>query len=292
MKYVTKRLENILNVTGIVNLHFFEFSKAFATDDEEHPFYELVFVNSGRLNISSEDYVGELTKNQMIIHRAGTHHSLTCRDDNAPTVIIIGFESSSGLIDSFSYAPTELSPHEVRKLAEIVKEGRNVFKPPYNVPTYNMKKKKNQPLGSEQLLANLLEYFLIKLLREHGGDEQQEETDAPNIISEVVRYLDDNFTERITIDELAFLFKTTRATLCKEFRLATGKTVVEFINEKKLDRAKKRILSTTDTFTAIAEELNFDSIHYFTRFFKKKTGLTPKEYRRGFTLSDKQITER
>ena len=181
---------------------------------------------------------------------------------------------------------------EVRKLAEIVKEGRNVFKPPYNVPTYNMKKKKNQPLGSEQLLANLLEYFLIKLLREHGGDEQQEETDAPNIISEVVRYLDDNFTERITIDELAFLFKTNRATLCKEFRLATGKTVVEFINEKKLDRAKKRILSTTDTFTAIAEELNFDSIHYFTRFFKKKTGLTPKEYRRGFTLSDKQITER
>jgi YesN/AraC family two-component response regulator len=53
-------------------------------------------------------------------------------------------------------------------------------------------------------------------------------------IREVVQYVDDNFLERITLDELAFLFGTNRATLCKEFKGATGKTVVNYISDKKL----------------------------------------------------------
>ena len=280
MKYVTKKLADTISVTGIVNLHFFEFGKDFSTDDEEHPFYELVFVNSGKLYISSEDYSGELLKNQLIIHRQNTTHSLRCNAEQAPSVIIIGFESRSPIIDNFSKEPQDLSPAAIRKLAEIVKEGRNVFKPPYNIPVYDMKKKKQQLLGSEQLLKILLEYFLIKLAREHIQAESVEDGESPTLIHEIIKYVSDNFLEKITIDELAFLFKTNRATLCKEFKRATGKTVVEFINAEKIELAKKRIATTSETFTRIAEDMNFESIHYFTRFFKKMTGITPKEYRR------------
>ena len=281
MKYVSKSLQSTLSVTGIVNLHFFEFGKDFATEDERHPFYELVFVNSGKLSISSEDYNGELTKNQLIIHRQNTRHSLSCLADHAPSVIIIGFTCDSDRIDRFSHAPTDLGASAIRKLAEIVKEGRNVFKPPYNIPVYDMKKKKNQPVGAEQMLRILLEYFLIQLLRGAQSSEGTEERgDAPALINEVLAYVSDNYLEKITIDELAFLFKTNRATLCKEFKRATGKTVIEFINEKKLTEAKQRILGSDRTFTQIAEELNFESIHYFTRFFKKMSGMTPKEFRR------------
>ena len=84
----------------------------------------------------------------------------------------------------------------------------------------------------------------------------------------------------MTIDELAFLFKTNRATLCRDFKKTTGKTVIEFINHKKFETAKYMILNTNDTFTKIAEELNFESIHYFTRFFKKMAGITPKDFRK------------
>ena len=84
----------------------------------------------------------------------------------------------------------------------------------------------------------------------------------------------------LVIDELAFLFKTNRATLCRDFKKSTGKTLVEFVNSKKFETAKYKILSSSDTFTKIAEELNFESIHYFTRFFKKMSGMTPKDYRK------------
>lgn len=281
MRYVTKQLNDSIRVTGIVNLHFFEFDNDFTTEGERHPFYELVFVNSGRLYISSEDYSGWLMKDQLVIHRTDTVHSLSCGSEDNPTVIIIGFECESVDIDLFSRLPTQLDDAEIKKLAEIVKEGRNVFLPPYNMPVYDMKIRKNPMFGSEQMLRVLLEYFLIQLIRKYRYDENSEEAaEPPSMIDEIIKYVRDNYLEKITIDELAFLFRTNRATLCKEFKRATGKTMVEFINERKFERAKRRILTSEDTFTKIAEDMNFESIHYFTRFFKKMSGMTPKEFRR------------
>lgn len=281
MKYVTKRLANEINITGIVNLHFFKFQSSFTSTEEKHPFYELVFVNSGELMIRSDDYTGTLSKYEMLIHRCDTTHALSCSDKISPEVIIIGFECDSHDIDVFSKSPVLLRDSSVRKLAEIVKEGRNVFMPPYDVPVYNMKKKSEQRYGSEQMLKLLLEYFLIRIIREYTlPDVSEDGAESPAAVSEIVAYMNDNFLEKITIDELAFLFKTNRATLCKRFKEATGYTLVEFINEKKFEAAKRMILSSTDTFTKIAEELNFESIHYFTRFFKKMSGISPKEFRK------------
>lgn len=280
VNYIMKKLSDAITVTGIVNLHFFEFKKDFSTKNEKHPFYELLFVNKGKIHVSSDDYTGVVSKNEMIIHRANTLHSLSCESDSEPSVIIIGFGCNSSAINCFSKAPLILGESKIKKLAEIVKEGRNVFAPPYNVPVYDMKKKRNQLFASEQMLKILLEYFLIKLIREHDFNEKAEDgNESPLLINEIITYVNDNFLERITIDELAFLFKTNRATICKEFKLNTGKTVVEFINDKKFDIAKTKILSSSYTFTKIAEELNFESIHYFTRFFKKMSGMTPKEFR-------------
>ncbi len=279
-EYVTKELGDTLRVTGIVNLHFFNFDNDFVTVGERHPFYELIFVNGGRMAVSAEEYTGILEKNQMIIHRAGEEHLLRCEHGEAPSVIIIGFTCDSAEIDCFSHAPLSLGAAAIGRLAEIVKEGRNVFRPPYDQPVYDMKKKRHQPFGAEQLLRLSLESFLLLLLREYRTPQAPVEQKPPTPISEVVTYVDANYLERVTIEELAFLFKTNRATLCREFKNATGKTLVTFINEKKIARAKEKIATTQRTFTEIAEEMNFDSIHYFTRFFKKMTGMTPKEYRK------------
>ena len=281
MKYVTKQLNDSIRVTGIVNLHFFEFDNDFTTEGERHPFYELVFVNSGRLYISSEDYNGWLTKDQLLIHRANTEHSLSCSSGDEPTVIIIGFECDSPELDQFSKLPTQIDDVDIKNLAEIVKEGRNVFLPPYDTPVYDMKTRKNPTFGSEQVLRLLLEYFLIRLVRKYRFDENADDIgDSPFLINEIIGYVSNNYLEKITIDELAFIFRTNRASLCKEFKRATGKTLVEFINDKKFEKAKRKILSSDATFTKIAAEMNFDSIHYFTRFFKKMSGMTPKEFRK------------
>jgi AraC-like DNA-binding protein len=282
MKYVLKKLNDELKVTGIANLHFFEFPENYYTENDSHPFMELVFVSSGRLAINSDNFNGILEKHRLLIHKADEVHSLKTVEDNTPTVIIIGFTCEGGEIDRFSSSPTALDDQDVKKLAEIVKEGRNVFAPPYDVPKYDMKKKKNPPYGSEQMLKNLLEYFLISLSRKYGDKNLTEESTVTDKVNaaEIISYIDDNYKEKITLDELAFIFRTNRSTLCKVFKATTGKTISEYVNDKKLLKAKDKILSTDKTLTEIAEELNFESIHYFTRFFKKHVGVSPKEFRK------------
>lgn len=284
MNYVLKRLEDSIKITAIANVHFFEFPQSFYTKEESHPFHELVFVSSGKLSVVSEDYTGVLEKNKMLIHRSGERHYLKCDKNNAPTVIIIGFTCAGARIDKFSCAPLTLEDADVKKLAEIVKEGRNVFAPPYDVPKYDMKKKENPPFGSEQLLKNLLEYFLIVLTRKIDGNNDEDLNEFDGSLdrvtaNEIISYIDDNYKERITIDELAFIFRTNRSTLCKVFKSSTGKTITEYVSDKKFEAAKRRIEKTNKTFTEIAEELNFESIHYFTRFFKKRSGISPSEYK-------------
>lgn len=287
MEFKLKSLKNELNITKIANVHFFEFKKNFFSKEDKHPFCELVFVSSGKLNIESQDYTGTLCKNQMILHRANTIHSLNCPPETTPVVIIIGFVCDTKKLNYFSYNPVTLKEPEIQKLAEVVKEGRNVFLPPYNKPTYDMRKKKKQLFGSEQLLKLTLEYFLISLIRQYEIHLHYEKPPLPSekllLINEIISYLDVNFLEKITIDELAFLFKTNRATLCHEFKKATNKTVIQYINDKKIMLAIQKIKNSDATFTEIADQLNFKSIHYFTLFFKKQLGMTPKEYKRSLS---------
>ncbi|MBQ8907505.1 MAG: helix-turn-helix transcriptional regulator [Clostridia bacterium] len=281
MNFAIKSLSYALKVTGIANVHFFDFDKSFATEYDSHPFYELIFVSSGALDILSEGFSGTLEKDTLLIHAPNEKHALRA-GGKAPAVIIIGFTYEGESLAPFAQ-PLKLGEGEIKRLAEIVKEARNVFAPPHNIPTHNMKKNPNQPYGAEQMLKILLEHFLISLHREYGAKRRQ--TDGVKhtfSVYQIVEYLNTKYTEKITLNELSFLFGTNRTTLCREFKAATGKTVAAYVAEKRLEEAKTRIVSSSATFTEISAALHFDSIHYFTRFFKKNTGLTPKEYRRRY----------
>ena len=83
-----------------------------------------------------------------------------------PDVIIIGFECDCPELDRFSCTPATLPPEQVRALTEVIKEGRTVFLPPYDVPNLkDMKKRTDFPFGADQMIKLRLEIFLIGLIR-------------------------------------------------------------------------------------------------------------------------------
>lgn len=59
----------------------------------------------------------------------------------------------------------------------------------------------------------------------------------------------------------------------------TGRTAKDHINDFLVNKAKNLLLSSTDTISGIAYTLGFNYPHYFSRLFKRKTGLTPQQYR-------------
>ena len=279
MDFKLHDIEKVFEITRIANVHYFEFPKDFVTVDDKHPFCELIYVASGTLAVKSDEFNGLLGKNDFIIHPANSVHSLSCPKNVQTTVIIIGFECKSNKLNYFAQKPIQLTESEVKKLAEIIKEGRNVFAQPYDVPLYIMKKKKKQAFGSEQLLRALLEVFLIELIRKYEFLEKQEEHGGFEI-NQIVKYVDNNFTQKTTIEQISFIFRTNRSTLCKEFKKATGKTLVCYVTERKLEYLKELLSTTNKTMQEISDLLGFSSIPNFYAFFKKYTGLTPIVYRK------------
>ena len=275
-----KEFEEILNVSRIANIHYYEFTKEYNTNKNSHNFRELVYVDNGYINVTAENYNDILNKSELIIHKAGEVHSLTCGEENAPNVIIIGFECACPHLDIFSNSPTKINPELQKLLTDIIREGRNVFLPPYDIPDQkDMKKRAVFPFGADQMIRLKLETFLIELIRSTQTNINPNTRYLPDIkINDVCKYITENYKENITLNELCFLFNTNKTSLCYSFKKAYGTTLVNYINSLKVKEAKKLMREKNMNLTQISEHLGFSSLHYFSRVFRKYESKSPTEY--------------
>lgn len=81
--------------------------------------------------------------------------------------------------------------------------------------------------------------------------------------------------------ELAREFGHSQRHFCRLFRLITGKPPGRTLIEARIDHAKKLLATSAMTITEISESLKYENIFYFSRQFKKVTGLSPKDFRKG-----------
>ncbi len=280
MEFKLKKFENALTVSRIANIHYFEFAKQYHTFKDTHSFRELVFVDSGFITVESENYCGFLKSGELLIHKADETHSLSCPENEASNVIIIGFECKCEELDIFSYAPTPLSNIQKKILTEIIKEGRSVFMPPFDVPNQkDMKKRKDYPFGADQMIKIKLETFFIELIRSRMGISNDEAGDiSDDKINEICYYINENFKEKISLSELCFIFGTNKTTLCKRFKAVCNETVVSYINRLKIKEAKKLLRQGNYNLTEISSMVGFSSLHYFSRIFKQHENCSPTSY--------------
>lgn len=280
MEYKLKPFEKVLEVTKIANVHYFEFVKQYHTFKDKHSFRELLYVDSGFINVESESYTGVVEESQLLIHKSDEPHSLMCPEDDASSVIIIGFECDCCELDYFSSSPVTLTDNQKRLLTEIIKEGRNVFLPPYDVPNLrDMKKRENYTFGADQMIKLKMETLFIELIRSYMSITSEETSDiSDDKIQEVWRYLNENFREKIRLGELCFLFGTNKTTLCSRFRAVYGETVVSYINKLKIKEAKRLMRKGTYNLTEISSIVGFSSVHYFSRIFKQYEKQSPTSY--------------
>lgn len=280
MNYKMKRFERALSVESIANIHYFEFMREYHTVFDCHPFRELIYVDSGYIEVKAEGYEGALKNGQVLIHKENEYHSIICPEDNAPNVIIIGFACKAKELDRFSLSATELTAEQRKILTEVLSEGRQVFLPPYDVPNLSdMKKRSEYPYGADQMIKLKLEEFLIKLIRTTepkcadsvaaGGETKMQE---------VRRYIDEHFREYIRLDDLCLRYRTNKTTLCASFKEENGMTVIGYINHLRIKESKKLLREGNYNLTQISSMVGFSTVHYFSRTFKQHEKHSPTEY--------------
>lgn len=280
MEYKLKKISQPVKVSKLANIHYFEFLNQFHTKKECHSFRELLYVDSGQLEIDADNYKGLLKENQLIIHKSNESHSLLCPQNETPNVIIIGFECDCEELDAFSVSPTTLNDTQKKLLSDAIKEGRNVFLPPYDIPGQkDMKKRKTFPFGADQLIKLKLETLFIELIRSKTNDRIIKQVDiTDDKIREIAQYIDENFRQKIKLSELCFIFGTNATTLCNNFYKTYDKTIISYINTLRIKEAKKLMRTNNYNLTEIASIVGFSSIHYFSKTFKQHEKKSPTAY--------------
>ncbi|MDP4262688.1 MAG: helix-turn-helix domain-containing protein [Bacteroidota bacterium] len=112
-------------------------------------------------------------------------------------------------------------------------------------------------------------FIMFKGQREHEDDAIKKAQD----------FIEQNFQEKITVDQLADTFAMGRRSFERRFKKATSNTVVEYIQRVKMEAAKRSFESSRKNINEVMFDVGYTDTKAFRSTFKKITGLTPVEYR-------------
>lgn len=139
----------------------------------------------------------------------------------------------------------------------------------------------------EGIISSLTDVILTKIARyskatlELPGDPSS--TKECDIIK---RYIDLNFRDRITLDELAELVHQNKFYLSHRFSEVFEMSPITYLFHKRLTESQYLLAHTNYSIAQISHTLGFSSPSYFSQQFKKKTGLSPSSYKKNFRHSE------
>ena len=296
MDFYRYPLTHIFDVPQIVTTHYFEYGKDFTFDGESHDFWEFLCVDKGEVIVTAGQHVHNLKKGAIIFHKPGEFHSVATNGKTAPNLVVVSFVCDSPAMAFFEDKILRLGELERSLLATMIAEARDAFLTPLDNPyTHRLERNPRQRPGTEQIIQFSLEHFLISLYRKGQANYTQPKLAKSMKIKQdqeqwehLKNYMVSHLTQNLTVEQICQDNLMGLSQLQRIFRSQCGCGIIEYFSQLKIQLAKELIRENTLNFTQIADYLGYTSIHYFSRQFKKITGMTPSDY----ALSIKALSER
>lgn len=136
-----------------------------------------------------------------------------------------------------------------------------------------------EELGERSQDEMRLQLTQLLLLLDRQQDVDTASAARETRIVRVVRRLHERYREHVDLSELAEEFFVSRHHLSREFRRHTGTTVISYVNDLRIDQARRLLVETEHPIGHIAEEVGFTTVTHFNRVFRERTGCTPRSIR-------------
>lgn len=254
------------------------------------PYYRLYYIDEGYGTISNSSDRLILESGYLYLIPSFTLCNLNC-EDYLSQYFIQFFEESPDGISLFNQnrnviklAATET---DVALIKQMLKHnpGRGINRSDnpkvYEKESYykeyrslNDKMKIHQKFENQGILLQLISRFL-------NAFEYTQKTPqgTPSKILDTMSYIQLHLSKNLTVAELAQRVNQNQDYFSKQFLVHTGQRPLNYIHEKKIERAQYLIATTNKTFLEIALDTGFSNLPHFSKIFKQIVSLTPGEYR-------------
>lgn len=251
-----------------------------------HDYFEFYLHIKGGSQYCVDDSVFELKPNQLIIIPPLHMHGLVCDSslvDYERCFLYITPETlnNCGLkkIDLCRYFEDacsnkkftqEISKEESDFIIDIMKKIEN---------KKSRGKADNNPFDFLEDYSMILNVLMIAQKISLKATNLISSNNANTAINKILLYINQHFTEEVSIKKLSEKFNMSESSLSHEFKKYSKKSVYEYVLYKRIIKAKELLL-TDSNLTQIALECGFNDYSNFLRVFKKFSGCSPKEYKK------------
>jgi AraC-like DNA-binding protein len=264
-----------LQIQSISSILYYRYSPSFVFSGEKHRQWEFLYIDKGAVLIESSGKSYPLKAGEFFLHRPNEVHKIKA-DATSSDVFILTFLLTQGVsyLSSLSDAPHAVSPEGKDLLGHLLEENRRVFaKTDFFAEKIHYE---NKP-GSLQIIANLMESFLLLALRndEPSPKEVEKGPLAQKILLSVQNHLASPAILREVSDELGY----SEGYISKTFEKSCHVSLKAYQLHQRIEQAKSLLFAKEKSLSDIAEELGFSSLQHFSKAFKKETHYSPSTYR-------------
>lgn len=242
-----------------------------------HQEFELLFVESGSMLISINDDRRKLVAGEFALSKSGDIHYYETTMEDSQCILLVfkpeyfGFEHNwpNGLEFSSPYvANGMIGQEQVRRIHQLLLDV--------------MSEKLAKDGYYETMVRSRITELCVVLLRsvptvdyfKSGG-----EYSTLCLIRDVLEYIEEHYTENITLKSLSVEFNVDFYNLSKKFNRLTGNHLKSHIHELQISKAQQLLLSTDLTCIEVAMACGFESVRTFNRTFMKIKQATPSSIR-------------
>lgn len=245
-------------------------------EPEYHSFTEICICGEGCLAMQLDNKIVELRKGDVCIIFPGVIHNELSRQKDEYTAIWITID--------FNRAVVHLSGRG-KETPFAIYEG-HFFKPDYEyirgIDNIRTELERKNVYYEDLIKSGLLKLFIAAYRELHNSSKGKLDGGVwkEGIILEVQKYIKDNYSKHIRLIDVSQIVCISSNYLNAIFKTATGKTIVQYHEDYRIEMAKSLLKHSQDNINNISLELGYYDQYHFSKIFKKFTGLSPLQYRK------------
>ncbi|WP_419823661.1 helix-turn-helix domain-containing protein [Anoxybacterium hadale] len=254
-----------------------------------HDLYEIYYVTDGSMQCWCAGESLHLYKGDLLFLGKNLDHHMIYNPSNQGEYFVLIFDveprTQGGLKTTYATSDTSMEYCELEGVLKRIDKEKYVLSPKKlfadSLITSLYEEQTNRQMGWNSVTGTLYYQFFVKALRLLAPEPSriQNLSGYMNVALTATKYIHANYSDEITLEEIASLLNVTPRHINRLFQDMFGTPFARTVNIIRMHYSKQYLVSTDKSIELIADQVGLPSSKALTKLFKDQEGITPVEYR-------------